>query len=142
MKTPSLRKEDVKRKWYVVDAKGKTLGRFASKIATILSGKNKSFYTPHVDSGDFVIVLNAAHIFIPEKKKEQKVYYHHSGYVGGMKKTKAKVMLKKHPERVIKLAVKGMLPKNKLGSRMLKRLRVYKDDKHPHQSQKTEVLEL
>lgn len=142
MKTPSLRKEDVKRKWFIVDAKGKTLGRFASKIATILSGKNKPFYTPHVDSGDFVIVLNAAEIFLPEKKKEQKMYYHHSGYIGGMKKTTAKEMLKKHPERVIKLAVKGMLPKNKLGRRMIKRLRVYKDDKHPHKAQKTEVLDL
>jgi large subunit ribosomal protein L13 len=136
MKTLSLRKEDVERKWYVIDAQGKILGRLSTKIATILSGKNKPSYTPHVDNGDFVIVLNAKEIVLTGQKKDQKVYYRHSGYIGGLKETKAKDMLDKHPERVIFSAVKGMLPKNKLGERMLKRLKVYKDTTHPHGSQK------
>ncbi|TES90624.1 MAG: 50S ribosomal protein L13, partial [Candidatus Cloacimonadota bacterium] len=132
MKTLSLRKEDVKRKWYIVDIQGKTLGRIATKIATILSGKDKPFYTPHVDNGDFVVVVNAKDVFLSGQKKEKKIYYRYSGYIGGLKEIKAKDMLKKHPERVIKLAVKGMLPKNKLASRMLRRLKVYKDKEHLH----------
>jgi len=140
MKTLSLRKEDVKRKWYIVDIQGKTLGRIATKIATILSGKDKPFYTPHVDNGDFVVVVNAKDVFLSGQKKEKKIYYRYSGYIGGLKEIKAKDMLKKHPERVIKLAVKGMLPKNKLASRMLRRLKVYKDKEHLHTAQNPEVL--
>ena len=142
MKTLSLRKEDVKRKWYIVDAQGKILGRLASKIATILSGKDKPFYTPHIDGGDFVIVVNAKDIFLSGMKREKKIYYRYSGYIGGLKETKAKDMLSKHPERVIKLAVKGMLQKNKLAAGMLRRLKVYKDKKHPHITQNPEVLDV
>ncbi len=142
MKTLSLRKEDVKRKWYLVDAQGKTLGRLATRIATILSGKEKPFYTPHVDNGDFVIVINAKDVFLSGQKREKKIYYRHSGYVGGLKEIKAKDMLSRHPDRVIRLAVKGMLPKNKLGTRMLRRLKVYKDIKQPHNAQNPEVLKL
>lgn len=142
MKTLSLRKEDVKRKWYIVDAQGKILGRLASKIATILSGKDKPFYTPHIDGGDFVIVVNAKDIFLSGQKREKKIYYRHSGYIGGLKETKAKDMLSKHPERVIKLAVKGMLQKNKLAAGMLRRLKVYKDKEHPHIAQNPEVLDV
>jgi large subunit ribosomal protein L13 len=142
MKTAALRKEDVKRKWHIVDAKGKVLGRLATKLATVLSGKDKPFYSPHVDGGDFVIVLNAKHVQLTGQKREQKMYYRHSGYVGGLKEIKARQMLDTHPERVIKLAVKGMLPKNKLASRMLRRLKVYKNGTHPHGSQKPEILNL
>jgi len=142
MKTLSLRKEDVKRKWYVVDAQGKTLGRLATKIATTLSGKDKPFYTPHIDSGDFVVVVNAKDVFLSGQKREKKIYYRHSGYIGGLKETKAKDMLIKHPERVIKLAVKGMLQKNKLAAGMLRRLKVYKDKEHPHNAQNPEVLNM
>jgi large subunit ribosomal protein L13 len=142
MKTAALRKEDVKRKWHIVDAKGKVLGRLATKLATVLSGKDKPFYSPHVDGGDFVIVLNAKHVLLTGQKREQKMYYRHSGYVGGLKEIKARQMLDTHPDRVIKLAVKGMLPKNKLASRMLSRLKVYKNGTHPHESQKPEILNL
>jgi len=142
MKTPSLRKEDVKRTWYVIDAQGKTLGRLATKIATMLSGKDKPFYTPHVDSGDFIIVLNAKDIYLSGQKREKKMYYRHSGYIGGLKEITAKEMLSKHPERVIMLAVKGMLPKNKLASRMLTRLKVYKDNNHPHSAQNPKTFDL
>ncbi|OQX56386.1 MAG: 50S ribosomal protein L13 [Candidatus Cloacimonas sp. 4484_209] len=142
MKTLSLRKEDINRKWYVIDAKGKTLGRIATKIATLLMGKGKPSYTPHIDNGDFVVVINAKEVFLSGQKREQKRYYRYSGYIGGLRETTAKDMLKKHPERVIRLAVKGMLPKNKLGDRMLKRLKVYKDELHPHAVQKPEVLEV
>ncbi|MCK4233130.1 50S ribosomal protein L13 [candidate division WOR-3 bacterium] len=142
MKTLSLRKEDVERKWYLVDAKGKTLGRLATKIATMLSGKDKPSYTPHVDNGDFIVVINAKDIFLSGQKKEQKMYYRYSGYIGGLKEITAKEMLVKHPERVITLAVKGMLPKNKLAARMLKRLKVYKDSKQPHNSQNPKPLDM
>jgi len=142
MKTPSLRKEDVKRTWHIIDAQGKTLGRLATKIATMLSGKDKPFYTPHVDGGDFIIVLNAKDIYLSGQKREQKMYYRHSGYIGGLKEIKAKEMLAKHPERVIMLAVKGMLPKNKLASRMLTRLKVYKDNNHPHAAQNPKTFNL
>ncbi|TET16640.1 MAG: 50S ribosomal protein L13 [Candidatus Cloacimonadota bacterium] len=142
MKTPSLRKEDVKRTWHIIDAQGKTLGRLATKIATMLSGKDKPFYTPHVDGGDFIIVLNAKDIYLSGQKREQKMYYRHSGYIGGLKEIKAKEMLAKHPERVIMLAVKGMLPKNKLASRMLTRLKVYKDNNHPHAAQSPKTFNL
>ena len=142
MKTASLRKEDVKRKWHIVDAQGKVLGRLATKIATVLSGKDKPFYTNHVDGGDFVIVLNAKLVHLTGQKRDQKMYYRHSGYVGGLKEIKAREMLDKHPERVIKLAVKGMLPKNKLGRKIFKNLKVYTGPEHPHTAQKPEKLDI
>jgi large subunit ribosomal protein L13 len=126
----------------VVDAKGKTLGRLASEVARILRGKHKPQYTPHVDTGDFVIVINAAQVELTGKKWSKKMYYRHSGYPGGLKVTPAAEMRAKHPERLIELAVKGMLPKNTLGRQQFKKLKVYAGSEHPHQAQKPEVLEL
>jgi len=131
----------VERKWYVVDATGYTLGRMTSEIAKILRGKNKPIYTPHVDTGDYVIVVNADKINVTGKKLEQKIYYNHSDYVGGMKETTLKEMMAKKPERVIELAVKGMLPKGPLGRSMIKKLHVYAGAEHEHQAQKPEVIE-
>ncbi len=142
MKTFMLRKEDVKRDWYLVDATGKTLGRLASEIAKILMGKNKPTYTPHVDSGDFVVVVNAEKVFTTGRKLEQKKYYRHTGYFGHLKETTLKEMLEKKPEEVIRLAVRGMLPKNKLRDRRMKRLKVYAGPEHPHSSQKPKPIEL
>ena len=130
----------IERKWYVVDATGHTLGRLASEIASILRGKNKPTYTPHIDTGDYVIVVNAEKIKVTGKKLEQKIYYNHSDYVGGMKETTLKEMLAKHPERVIEHAVKGMLPKGPLGRAMIKKLFVYAGPEHPHAAQKPEEL--
>lgn len=131
----------IERKWYVVDATDQTLGRLASEIAKILRGKNKPTYTPHIDTGDFVIVVNAEKIKVTGKKLDQKIYYHHSDYVGGMKETTLKEMMAKKPENVITLAVKGMLPKGPLGRSMLKKLHVYAGPEHNHAAQKPEVLE-
>ena len=131
---------DVERKWYVVDAEGKTLGRLASEIASVLRGKKKPIYTPHIDTGDYVIVVNAEKIVTTGKKLNQKVYYHHSDYVGGMKETMLKDMLIKKPEFVITHAVKGMLPKGPLGRKMLKKLFVYAGPEHKHAAQKPEAL--
>lgn len=142
MKTYRVKPQDVVREWYVVDAKGKILGRLASEIAKILRGKHKPYYQPDVDCGDFVIVINARHIKVTGKKLEEKVYYFHSNYPGGLKERTLKWMLENKPEEVIRLAVKRMLPKNKLGHRMLKRLKVYSEDKHPHQAQQPKVLEV
>ncbi len=142
MKTFMLRKEDVKRDWYLVDATGKTLGRLASEIAKILMGKNKPTYTPHVDGGDFVVVINAEKIFVTGKKLNQKIYYRHTGYFGHLKETTLKEMLEKKPEEVIRLAVKGMLPKNRLRDRRLKRLKVYAGAEHPHKAQNPKPIEL
>ncbi|TCK02517.1 50S ribosomal protein L13 [Phorcysia thermohydrogeniphila] len=142
MKTFMLRKEDVQRDWYVVDATGKTLGRLASEIAKILIGKHKPNYTPHVDNGDFVIVVNAEKIHVTGKKLEKKIYYKHTGYMGHLKETTLKEMLQKKPEEVIRLAVRGMLPKNKLRKRRMKRLKVYAGPEHPHAAQKPKPLEL
>lgn len=133
---------EIERDWWVVDAKGLTLGRLASKIAPILKGKHKANYAPNVDAGDFVIVINAERIHVSGKKLDDKMYYRHSQYPGGLTETPLKVMLEKHPERVIQYAVKGMLPKNVLGRQMLKKLKVYAGDSHPHQAQQPEVLEL
>ena len=130
----------IDRKWYVVDAEGKTLGRLASEVAKVLRGKNKAIFTPHIDTGDYVIVINAEKIKVTGKKLEQKVYYHHSDYVGGMKETTLKEMLVKHPERVIEFAVKGMLPKGPLGRSMITKLHVYAGAEHAHAAQKPEVL--
>ena len=132
----------IERKWYVVDATDKTLGRLASEIATILRGKNKPTYTPHIDTGDNVIVINAEKIKVTGKKMDQKIYYNHSDYVGGMKETTLKEMMAKKPEKVIELAVKGMLPKGSLGREMITKLHVYAGAEHAHAAQKPEVLEI
>jgi len=142
MKTFMQRKEDVKREWFVVDATGKTLGRLATEIAKILMGKHKPTYTPHIDGGDFVIVVNAEKIFVTGKKLTNKVYYKHTGYMGHLKEATLKEMLEKKPEEVIRLAVRGMLPKNKLRDRRMKRLKVYKGPEHPHKAQNPKPLEL
>lgn len=142
MKSYMANPTEIERKWYVVDATGHTLGRLASEIANVLRGKNKPIYTPHVDTGDYVIVVNADKVKITGKKLEQKIYYNHSDYVGGMKETKLKDMLAKKPEYVINHAVKGMLPKGPLGRQMYKKLHVYAGAEHGHQAQKPEVLEI
>ncbi|MCI6675713.1 MAG: 50S ribosomal protein L13 [Clostridiales bacterium] len=130
----------IEKKWYVVDATGYTLGRLASEIAKVLRGKNKPTFTPHIDTGDYVIVVNAEKIKVTGKKLDQKVYYRHSDYVGGFKSNTLKEMLDKKPEMVIELAVKGMLPKGPLGRQMLKKLSVYAGPEHPHAAQKPETL--
>ena len=132
----------IERKWYVVDATGHTLGRLTSEIAKILRGKNKPTYTPHIDTGDYVIVVNADKIKVTGKKMDQKIYYRHSDYVGGMKETTLKEMMNKKPEDVITLAVKGMLPKGPLGRSMIKKLHVYAGPEHVHAAQQPEILEI
>ncbi len=141
MKTYMPNPAEAERKWYVVDAEGKTLGRLSSEIAKVLRGKNKPEYTPHADMGDFVIVVNAEKVVTTGKKLDQKKYYHHSDYVGGMKETTLREMLNTHPERVIENAVKGMLPKGPLGRQMYKKLFVYAGPEHKHEAQKPEALE-
>ena len=140
MKTFMASPATIDRKWYVVDAEGKTLGRLASEIAKVLRGKNKPTFTPHVDTGDYVIVVNAEKIAVTGKKMDQKIYYSHSDYVGGLKSATLKEMLAKHPERVIEHAVKGMLPKGPLGRQMYTKLFVYAGPDHKHAAQKPEVL--
>ena len=140
MKTFMASPATIERKWYVVDAEGKTLGRLASEVANVLRGKNKAIFTPHIDTGDYVIVVNAEKIKVTGKKLEQKIYYRHSDYVGGMKETTLKEMMNKKPEDVITLAVKGMLPKGPLGRSMIKKLHVYAGAEHAHAAQKPEVL--
>ena len=130
----------VEREWYVVDATGYTLGRLASEVAKVLRGKNKPIFTPHIDTGDYVIIVNAEKIKVTGKKLDQKIYYHHSDYVGGMKETTLREMLAKKPEKVVELAVKGMLPKGPLGREMFTKLHVYAGAEHPHTAQKPEVL--
>ena len=132
----------VERKWYVVDAEGKTLGRLASEVANVLRGKKKPIYTPHIDTGDYVIVVNAEKVVTTGKKLDQKKYYHHSEYVGGMKEATLKEMMQKKPEFVITHAVKGMLPKGPLGRQMLTKLHVYAGPEHNHAAQKPEVLDI
>jgi len=132
---------EIERKWYVIDAEGKVLGRLASEIAKILSGKNKPIYTPHVDTGDFVIVINADKVQLTGNKLDKKYYRHHTGYPGGLKSIPYREMMDKKPEKVIELAVKGMLPKNKLGRKMFKKLKVYSGPEHKHEAQKPEVYE-
>ncbi len=140
MKSFMANPDKIERKWYVVDAAGQTLGRLSSEVAKVLRGKNKPIFTPHVDTGDYVIVINADQIQVTGKKMDQKIYYHHSDYVGGMKETTLKEMMAKKPEMVIELAVKGMLPKGPLGRKMLKKLHVYAGAEHAHEAQKPEVL--
>ena len=140
MKTFMASEATIDRKWYVVDAAGMTLGRLASEVAKVLRGKNKPIFTPHMDTGDYVIIVNAEKIQVTGKKLDQKIYYHHSDYVGGMKQTTLKEKLAKKPEQVIELAVKGMLPKGPLGRQMYKKLYVYAGPEHKHEAQKPEVL--
>ena len=140
MQTYMANPDKIERKWYVVDAEGCTLGRLASGVASVLRGKNKPQFTPHVDTGDYVIIVNADKIKVSGKKMDQKIYYNHSDYVGGMKETTLKEMMAKKPEKVIELAVKGMLPKGPLGREMYTKLFVYAGPEHKHAAQKPEVL--
>ena len=140
MNTYMANPDKIERKGYVVDAEGQTLGRLASEVAKVLRGKNKPVYTPHVDTGDYVIIVNADKVAVTGKKMDQKIYYHHSEYVGGMKETTSKEMMAKKPEKVLELAVKGMLPKGPLGRSMIKKLHVYAGPEHNHAAQKPEVL--
>lgn len=142
MKTFSLCAKDIDRKWYVVDAEGQILGRMASQIANRLRGKYKPEFCPHLDNGDFIIVINCEKVLVTGKKPQEKEYYRHSGWVGGLKETSLSEMLARHPHRVITHAVKGMLPKNRLGRAMLKKLKVYVGPNHPHSAQKPEPLTL
>jgi len=142
VKTYTVGKGDIKREWYVVDAQGKTLGRLASEIAKILRGKHKPIYVPHLDCGDYVIVVNAEKVRVTGKKLDKKFYYRHSGYPGGLKSISLRNQLQKHPTRVMEAAVRGMLPKNRLGRAMIKKLKVYAGDSHPHQAQQPKALAL
>ncbi len=142
MKSTLAKKEDVRREWVVVDATARTLGRLAVKIANVLRGRNKPTYTPHVDTGDFVVVTNAEKVKLTGNKEENKIYQRYSGYRGGLKKIKASEMRKRHPERIIQLAVKGMMPNNALSKTAYKRLKVYAGDKHPHEAQGAKPAEL
>jgi large subunit ribosomal protein L13 len=142
VKTYTARAEDIEREWFLVNAEGKTLGRLAAEIAKVLRGKHKPIYTPHLDCGDYVIVVNAEKVRVTGRKLDQKMYYRHTGYPGGIKSISLRNQLQKHPDRVLQAAVRGMLPKNRLGRRMLKKLKVYAGDSHPHQAQQPKVLEL
>jgi len=142
MKTYQAKKEEVDHKWYLVNAEGKVLGRLSTEVAKILRGKNKPTYTPHVDTGDFVIVVNAGKVTLTGKKMKDKIYYRHTGYPGGIKEMNAEKLLAKKPTEMIRMAVKGMLPKNSLGRQMLRKLKVYAGPNHPHESQKPMPLEI
>ena len=140
--TVSAKESEVEKNWWVVDADGQTLGRLASQIAMILRGKHKPLFTPHIDCGDFVVVINADKINLATKRAEQKVYVHHTGYPGGQRETSFRTMNQVNPERVIEIAVRRMLPKNRLGRRIITKLKVYAGDQHPHQAQQPQTLEL
>ena len=142
MKTYNLTQEEIQREWFVVDAEGQTLGRIASRVAAILRGKHKPIFTPWFDCGDYVIVVNADKINVTGNRMDSKVYYRHSGYIGGLKSITLRSQLQKHPERVLAAAVKGMLPGNRLGRKMYKKLKIYAGDEHPHAAQKPTKLEL
>jgi len=142
VRTFTAKTAEIQHDWYVVDAEGQTLGRLAARIAPILKGKHKPIYTPHLDCGDFVIVVNAEKVRVTGRKLDQKFYYRHSGYPGGLKKISLRDQLAKHPERVLQAAVRGMLPKNRLGRQMIKKLKVYAGGEHPHQAQQPKPLEL
>jgi large subunit ribosomal protein L13 len=141
VKTFSAKPDEIERKWFVVDAQGQTLGRLATQVATVLRGKHKPIYTPHVDCGDYVIVVNADKIHVTGQKLDDKIYYRHSNYPGGLKQVTLRRQLQTHPERVIEAAVRGMLPKNRLGRKMFKKLKVYAGPDHPHQAQQPESLD-
>lgn len=140
--TLSAKRTDNPQKWYVIDAKGAVLGRLATQVAQRLRGKHNPQFTPHADTGDWIIVINADKITLSGRKMDQKVYYRHSGYIGGLKEIKAKDLLEKQPEALVRSAVKGMLPKNKLGRQLFKKLKVYAGDAHPHEAQQPETLSL
>jgi len=142
LKTFVPKTADIDRKWYVVDAEGLVLGRLASQVANILRGKNKPIYTPNVDTGDFVIIINADKVVLTGKKLDQKIFYHHSGYAGGLKETKYRKLMAEKPEVAVRHAVVGMLPKGPLGRQMAKKLKIYAGDQHEHAAQKPEVLKL
>ena len=142
MKTHQVTPDQITRRWYLVDAEGQTLGRLASRVAQILRGKHKPIYTPHMDTGDHVLVVNAEKVRLTGKKLDQKRYYRHSGYPGGLKETPIRRMLETHPERVVELAIKGMMPKGKLGRSMTRKLRVYAGPEHPHRAQQPISLDL
>jgi len=142
MKSFIAKPHEVERKWYVVDAEGKTLGRLATEVASVLRGKHKPIYTPHVDTGDYVIIVNAEKIDVTGRKREQKMYRHHTGFPGGLKEVTFAKMLEKKPETIVKQAVKGMLPNGKLGRQMYTKLKVYCGPEHKHEAQKPEVLEV
>jgi len=142
MKTYSAREVDIQRRWLVVDAEGKTLGRLAAQVAMVLKGKHKPMYTPHMDTGDHVIVINAAKVRLTGTKPEKKEYFHHTMYPGGATWTKLAEVLQKHPERIVQRAVRGMMPKNKLGNAMFKKLKVYAGAEHPHEAQQPETWNL
>jgi large subunit ribosomal protein L13 len=142
VKTYSAKPYEVERDWFVVDAQDQTLGRLATRVATLLRGKHKPIYTPHVDCGDYVIVVNADKISVTGQKLDQKIYYRHSGYPGGLRQVTLRRRLETHPERVIESAVRGMLPKNRLGRKMFKKLKVYAGPEHPHEAQQPTPLEL
>ena len=141
MKTHSTKPSEIVRQWYVVDAEGQTLGRLASELAKVLKGKHKPIYSPHLDTGDYVVVINAEKVHVTGRKMDQKVYYSHSGYPGGLKSVTLREQLKRHPTRVLRSAVKGMLPHNPLGRVMLRKLKIYAGDTHPHQAQQPKALE-
>jgi len=142
MKTISAKADDVKRDWFLVDADGKTLGRLATEIARRLRGKHKAIYTPHVDTGDYIVVINAEKVRVSGNKAKDKMYYRHSGYMGGLKTTNFSDMIERSPERVIEIAVKGMLPRNPLGREMYRKLKVYAGPQHQHAAQQPQPLEL
>ncbi len=137
--TYSLKGNEIERKWYIIDAANKPLGRVATEVAKLLRGKHKPTYTPNMDAGDHVIILNASQVILTGKKLDQKIYKHHSGYIGGMKETTARVMLDKNPEKAMMLAIKGMLPKNSLGRQMIKKVRIYAGSEHENVAQKPEI---
>ncbi len=140
MKSYTAREGEIPRKWYVVDAQGKILGRLASRIAMVLRGKTKPVFTPHTDTGDFVVVVNAAQVQMTGRKLDNKMYYRHSGYMGGLKEISARKQLEKKPEEVLRHAVRGMLPKNSLGRQLLKKLKIYAGGEHPHQAQQPQAF--
>lgn len=141
-KTYVVKEADIQRKWILVDATGQTLGRLASKVAQVLKGKHKPTYSPHLDGGDYVVVVNADKIEVTGRKLDQKMYYRHTGYPGGIREINLRGLLARHPTQALKFAVRGMLPKNRLGRRMLKKLKIYAGSEHPHQAQKPEAVEL
>jgi large subunit ribosomal protein L13 len=142
VRTYVVKSNEIARKWFLVDADGKTLGRLASEIAKVLRGKHKPIYSPHLDVGDYVVVVNAERIAVTGRKMDQKMYYRHTGYPGGVRETNLSGLLARHPTQALKFAVRGMLPKNRLGRKMIRKLKVYAGPEHPHQAQQPQVLEL
>ena len=142
MKTYVAKEQEISKKWYLVDAKDRVLGRLATQIAMRLRGKHKPIFTPHADTGDFIVVINANKVALTGRKWDKKIYYRHTGYIGGLKEITAKKLLEKKPEDILRFAVRGMLPKNSLGRRQLKKLKIYSGSEHPHEAQQLEELEI